>query len=219
MKTIVYGGAPKFLGRFGPVVKGQVLTLTDEEALTVAGDPLFFEQPITSKVIAVKTVNATLDADDSGKIIKVLAADAVTITLPEEPAIGWNVDIVLDEETTDDVTVDPNTNIIAGLSYGVGEITVTDGGTGYAVAPTITMTGTATATATVAGGKVTEIEVTAAGSGYTEAPTVTITAQNGDPGDDAAATATLTEVSASDTITPAIRRCGYYWNGEKYVQF
>lgn len=63
-------------------------------------------------------------------------------------------------------------------SGGIGSITVTTGGTGYATGATVAITGGggtgATATATVAGGIVTGIVITDPGSGYTSAPTVTI---------------------------------------------
>lgn len=61
----------------------------------------------------------------------------------------------------------------------VEQIVVTDGGSGYATAPTVTITGSggtgATATATVTNGVVTAVTVGAQGSGYTSA-TVTFSA-------------------------------------------
>lgn len=64
-------------------------------------------------------------------------------------------------------------------SEAVSGVTVTAGGSGYEVTPTVTLSGGggtgATATATVSGGIVTAINVTNGGSGYTAAPTVTIT--------------------------------------------
>ena len=63
-------------------------------------------------------------------------------------------------------------------SGGVTAITVTDGGTGYPVAPTVVITGAgtgATAVATVVGGVVTAITVTAPGTGYASAPTISFT--------------------------------------------
>ncbi|MBO1325353.1 hypothetical protein K2X14_11560 [Acetobacter sp. TBRC 12305] len=70
----------------------------------------------------------------------------------------------------------------------ISAIAVSEGGTGYTVAPIVTLSGGggsgATAVAVVSGGEVTAINVVNAGTGYTEAPTVTITAQtvpNGAP--------------------------------------
>lgn len=64
---------------------------------------------------------------------------------------------------------------------GVSSIEVTNGGSGYLIAPTVTITGDgagATATATIVNGRVTEITVTNRGSGYTRA-LVTITGGSG----------------------------------------
>jgi hypothetical protein len=65
----------------------------------------------------------------------------------------------------------------------VSSITVTNGGAGYAMAPTVTISGGggtgATATATIMGGVVTAITVTNGGSGYTAIPTVTIAGGGG----------------------------------------
>ena len=63
---------------------------------------------------------------------------------------------------------------------GVTAVTVTNGGSGYASAPTITFSGGggtgAAATASITGGVVTGVSVTDAGAGYSTAPTVTFSA-------------------------------------------
>ncbi len=87
-------------------------------------------------------------------------------------------------------------------------VSVTAGGAGYTVAPTITITGGggtgATATATVSGGAITAITVGAAGSGYTSVPTVTITADGGDTiTAPASATAVLGKTVASISVSTA----------------
>ena len=65
----------------------------------------------------------------------------------------------------------------------IKSIYVSNGGTGYATAPTITFTGGggsgAAATAYVSGGVITRIVVTSAGSNYSSAPTVVITSASG----------------------------------------
>ena len=81
----------------------------------------------------------------------------------------------------------------------VASITVTKGGSGYVLAPTVTVsTGddstSATATATIYGGAVTAITVTGIGGSYTTTPTVTITgglADGSNPTDTAKAYANL----------------------------
>jgi hypothetical protein len=61
----------------------------------------------------------------------------------------------------------------------IGSIAVSNGGSGYTVAPSVVISGGngsgATATATISGGVVTGFNITAAGTGYTSAPTVTLT--------------------------------------------
>ena len=58
----------------------------------------------------------------------------------------------------------------------VQTLTIQNGGTGYATAPTISITGDnisqATATCTISGGVVNTVTITNAGSGYTTTPTV-----------------------------------------------
>ncbi len=85
-----------------------------------------------------------------------------------------------------------------------GEVTavnVTNGGTGYTIAPTVTFTGGngtgATAVAFISG-PVTSLNLTAHGTGYTSAPTVNFT---GGGGSGAAATAALGFPVASVTVT------------------
>lgn len=62
----------------------------------------------------------------------------------------------------------------------VGSIKVTNGGSGYASAPSVTLAApggsgtTATATAILDGGSVVRIDITDAGSGYSAAPSVTV---------------------------------------------
>ena len=95
-----------------------------------------------------------------------------------------------------------------GLTVGsVASISVTDGGSAYATAPTVAITGGggtgALATAVVSAGAVVAINVTDGGSGYTSTPTVAIT---GGGGTGATATANLgglTAALAGVTVTYA----------------
>lgn len=86
----------------------------------------------------------------------------------------------------------------AGYVYSV---TVTDGGSGYASAPTVGFTGGggtgAVATATVTDGAVTSVTVTTSGSSYTSAPTVSFT---GGGGADATATATIVGLTTAKPV-------------------
>lgn len=82
---------------------------------------------------------------------------------------------------------------------GVKFITVTSGGSGYTIAPTVTISGGggsgATATATVAGGKVTAIDINNHGTFYTSVPTISLT---GGGGSGATTTSTLTLTTDAD---------------------
>jgi hypothetical protein len=87
----------------------------------------------------------------------------------------------------------------------VKAVTVTAGGSGYTVAPTVTLTGGggtgAKATATVASGRVTAVYITDMGSGYTAAPTVTFSggyATNAPVATGATATAILTNTQTAN---------------------
>jgi hypothetical protein len=89
----------------------------------------------------------------------------------------------------------------------VGAVTITAGGSGYTVAPTVAFSGGggtgAAATATVVGGVVTAVTVTNHGTGYTSAPTVAFTPVSGGTG--ATATATFGgSVSASTAANTAL---------------
>lgn len=87
------------------------------------------------------------------------------------------------------------------LGSGVASVTVSAGGTGYTVPPTIGFTGGggvgAAAVATVAGGIITAITVTNEGTGYGSAPTVTITPVSGGTG----GTATAVWTTATEPTT------------------
>lgn len=80
---------------------------------------------------------------------------------------------------------------VAAITKPLAAITVTAGGSAYAVAPTISFTGGggtgATAVAFVTGGVITKILLTNPGSGYTSAPTVVITPVSGGTGGTATA--------------------------------
>ena len=83
----------------------------------------------------------------------------------------------------------------------VASVEITDGGNGYATAPTVVFSDppsgtTATGTAAVTGSAVTGITITNAGSGYTTAPTITIAAGSGGGARTATATATLDGTTA-----------------------
>jgi phage tail sheath protein FI len=112
----------------------------------------------------------------------------------------------------------PSAAATARIAVGaVTSVTISDGGSGYATAPTISFSGgagkDAAATATVSSGKVTDVVITNGGSGYTTAPTISF---SGGAGKDAAATArvsgviavTITNGGSGYTSTPTIAVTG-----------
>ncbi|HYO77976.1 MAG TPA: hypothetical protein VE010_16070, partial [Thermoanaerobaculia bacterium] len=87
-----------------------------------------------------------------------------------------------------------------GTTNTVGTVTITNGGAGYVVAPTVTFTGGggsgAAGTAILSGGAVIGVNITNGGTGYTSAPAVTFSSGT------AAATSALTSVTrAGQTLT------------------
>ena len=109
--------------------------------------------------------------------------------------LGFAVDSNLVFNINDVYTGSPSTGRIQATEYRQGivyQINITDGGSGYTVAPTVTISGgnpssgavAATATATIANGEVVTIEITEnanylGGFGYTTQPVVTIQAPPG----------------------------------------
>ncbi len=97
-------------------------------------------------------------------------------------------------------------------TFGVGLITVTDGGTGYTTAPTVVIgapTGvTATGTPVVAGDTIGGITLVAGGSGHATAPIVTISAP-ASGGTQALATANITVGGAVASFTISTHGAGY----------
>jgi hypothetical protein len=101
-------------------------------------------------------------------------------TLSNTPVLPGTVSVTDGTYSWNETTGNPGspatatTNVISGFVVGA---TITDGGSGYASAPTVTITGNGTgaaATATVSNGTVSEITITNAGSGYTTGATISI---------------------------------------------
>src|ERR1041384_7457762 len=98
------------------------------------------------------------------------------------------------------------TGVAVVTNESVASINVTDGGSGYAVPPTVTLSGGggagATAMAQVSGGEVTNIIVQSAGNGYTNAPVVAI-----DP-----PPAEVTPTGLSISMVPRLGLTGQAWH-------
>jgi hypothetical protein len=128
--------------------------------------------------------SASFVYDDSAKTIKV--TDASTIPSPDAFKI-MHVDIYDrfggKRYGHIDVAGGDLTISLLAITKPLASITVTNGGSAYAAAPTISFTGGggtgATAKAYVTGGVITKILITNPGTGYTSAPTVVITPVSG----------------------------------------
>lgn len=94
--------------------------------------------------------------------------------------------------------------VTTSLASSVSSVSVTDGGSGYAVAPTVSLVGGggagATAEAQMDGGKVVGVVVTNGGTGYTSVPTVVFSAGA------ATATATLSGTGPVNVQMPTYRK-------------
>jgi FtsP/CotA-like multicopper oxidase with cupredoxin domain len=103
----------------------------------------------------------------------------------------------------------PTFDVTAAGPQTITSISVTGGGTGYKLAPTVNIIGGggtgATATATVAGGHVTAITLTSPGTGYTSAPNVTFTPAPGGGGIGATASVKTSATVSYTVLSKAIQ--------------
>jgi hypothetical protein len=78
----VFAGSDRNLGRFGPVVTGQVLALNDEEAALVVGNSDFFLVPDAGRVVRRVSADATVVSGDNHKQVRCNHSSAMRLTLP-----------------------------------------------------------------------------------------------------------------------------------------
>lgn len=126
-------------------------------------------------LVAITSNTAGIVAGDLTGVALANVDAGNTFTIQEGPAFINSED----KGDLDNIFGVDTTEISAG-GDNVTEVGVVNGGTQYAVAPTVTFTGgggtSAAATATISGGVVTLITVTNVGSGYTSVPTVSMNA-------------------------------------------
>lgn len=200
-KQYIYGGAAKYVGRFGYLTTGRQIELTDKEVAAVGNDPEFFEVPARGQLEKKITGNTTLDSADSGKKIISNHTDNITVTLPAEPEIGDRFEIYFGEaaDPSKTITVEPGDNAIDGVSE-VSAAAVDDPGTGYDVADTMDLaggTGTA-AVLEVATIQAVAMAVVDAGTGYEASDVLTVQGGTG-----TAVQITVDTVGASGEILTA----------------
>lgn len=193
----VFNGAARILGRFGNVVAGDVLDLTDAEVVTIEGNAEFAPVPaiLNQPIIIDKTGDYTVLNADSGKLIRTKQTAAIAFALPAAPALGQNhkiIDAGATGAATHNITINPGAKSIKGIAATVASIAVSAPGTGFTSRPTVAIAGDgseATATATLkaiaaalvgAGADYAADDVlTVAGGTQTEAITITVLTVDG----------------------------------------
>jgi len=114
----IWGGATGTqVGRFGTLTKGQVVSLTDEEATAVTGNALWARKPtIQDKKFIQKNSDATLTNAQSGHVINSNHSTGVTYTLPATPDFGCNFDFQFGSNANGDITLGRNGKTIDGAA-------------------------------------------------------------------------------------------------------
>ena len=106
----IWGGTTgTIVSRHGPLTKGDVVALTDEEVLSVAGNPLWSPKPsITDKKFLVLDDDATLTTAQSGLRVVSVKTSAAAYTLPASPSLGHHYEFQFGPGAVGDITVDRN---------------------------------------------------------------------------------------------------------------
>lgn len=118
MPNYIWGGATGTnVGRFGPLTKGDVVELTDAEALTVAGNSDWAPKPtIQDKKFLVLNADTTLTNAQSGVVVLSVKTSAAAYTLPASPTVGVNFDFQFGPGAVGDITVNRNGKNIDGAA-------------------------------------------------------------------------------------------------------
>lgn len=116
MTNYIWGGATgAMVGRHGPLTKGDVVALTDEEVLTVAGNALWAPKPtIQDKKLLVLDADTTLTNAQSGLVVFSVKTSAAAYTLPAAPTLGINYDFQFGPGAVGDITLGRNSKTIDG---------------------------------------------------------------------------------------------------------
>lgn len=180
MTSYIYGGPAKFIGRFGNVVTGQTVELTDAEAAYVSNDPNYRPKPAVLAATLEKSADYAFSAAsaDANKLLRTRQTAQITLTLPDDPSLGDSYQVIDGGATgagTHNIIVAPGaTKTISGLKSSVASVAVTTPGTGLTSRPTIAITGDgsgATATATM---KIVSATIAAAGATYAANDVLTV---------------------------------------------
>lgn len=118
MTSYIWGGATgAMVGRHGPLTKGDVVSLTDEEVASVAGNALWAPKPtIQDKKFLVLDADTTLTNDQSGLVVLSVKTSAAAYTLPAAPTVGINFDFQFGPGAVGDITVGRNGKEIDGAA-------------------------------------------------------------------------------------------------------
>ena len=157
--------------------------------------------PTTKNIVLTTTPDKIAEGDETVTIglMHPVAAD-LGISLHTVTIVDTAIPEVFTDELTSlpTISAQPRGHVHSNMTGVLGNVIVTNGGTGYTSAPTVVISGggamiDATATARVVAGVITSFSVTNSGSGYSTAPTVVITG----PGTGAVATANVSGGSVS----------------------
>ncbi len=185
----------------------QTQTFTITAVATLAGS---FTNTVNVSDVAITPVSASANLFVQGPILSI--AKTANVNTVTRPAVSTTVTYTIDfanvgnqtanltylGDTYGSPSLPTNWTFNAGSSSAncngpnaVAVITITSGGSGYTVAPTVNIGGPgagAAATATITGGVVTAITITNPGTGYTSTPAITFSGGGGGSGANAAAT-------------------------------
>lgn len=118
MTSYIWGGADGAqVGRHGPLATGAIVSLTDEEVLSVAGNSNWAPKPsIQDKKMLVLSADTTLTNAQSGVVVLNVKTSAAAFTLPESPTVGVNFDFQFGPGAVGDITVNRNGKTIDGAA-------------------------------------------------------------------------------------------------------
>lgn len=118
MTSYIWGGATgAMVGRHGPLTKGDVVSLTDEEVATVAGNALWAPKPsIGDKKLLVLDADTTLTNGQTGVRVLSVKTSAAAYTLPAAPDLGVNYEFQFGPGASGDITINRNGKEIDGAA-------------------------------------------------------------------------------------------------------
>lgn len=118
MAYYIWGGTTGTnVGRHGPLTKGDIVDLTAEEVLSVAGNANWAPKPtIADKKLLVLNADTTLTNAQSGVRVLSVKTSAAAYTLPAAPDLGVNYEFQFGPAASGDITINRNGKEIDGAA-------------------------------------------------------------------------------------------------------